>query len=74
MTVTGTSSLSKKQRHALDVLFSAPMPLDGAALARALETSPEGAHQTMASLVRRGLVRKGRVRGVVRYETLARQS
>lgn len=74
MTITATGSLSKKQRQALDVLFSAPMPLDGPTLARRLETSPEGAHRTMASLVRRGLVRKGKVRGVIRYETLATQS
>lgn len=74
MSATGTRSLSKKQRQALDVLFSAPAPLDGGALARALDTSPEGAHATAASLVRRGLVRKGKVRGAICYETIATQS
>jgi DNA-binding IclR family transcriptional regulator len=66
-----TAALSKKQRSALEAVRSSSEPLDGVALARRLDTSPESAHQTMASLVRRGLVRKGKVRGAIRYEAVA---
>lgn len=71
MKAAGTGSLSRKQKRALDALKSTALPLDGSALAHILETSPEGAHQTMASLVRRGLARKGKVRGAVRYEAMS---
>lgn len=57
------ATMTTQQRAALDVLRAEDRGYDADELARRLDTSPEGAARTAASLVRRGLV--GRFRGGV---------
>ena len=63
--------MTRQQRTVLAALSARPM--NGSELARALakagiETTTAGAHQTAASLVRRGLVQKAYPLGLVEYE------
>lgn len=76
MEVKHPSPLTRSQRLVLSLLGADWMT--GADLARAVNAklgatrhaTPQGVHQTVASLVRRGMVEKYRFRGVVRFRSV----
>lgn len=66
--------LSKRQQAVLDVIKASRVNLSGPQILERLgepQGTPEGLHQTAASLVRHRLIGKGRVRGIVRYYPLS---
>lgn len=68
--------LTTKQRHALRLIAAlneeAVSNVDGPTLAAHLGTTPQGAHMTAASLVKRGLLVRAVVYGQVRYRVSER--
>lgn len=56
MTHTGTGTLTRRQRAALDVITNTPHGVSPSYLAARLRTSKHGAASTAASLVRRRLI------------------
>lgn len=72
MSHIGTGPLTSTQQRVLDLIRSNPSKhyYSGTELARLLYDdfrTAAGAHQTAASLVRRGLIAKQKVNGAVRY-------